>query len=515
MQAWSRRSVLAGTAAAIGLAAGSKPAGAQTSTTLRMAVPSDFTTLDPAFIADETGSLIIDAVLPKLITYRPGGSWDWELMIAQSLEPLDAKTVRFRLRPGLQWSDGFGPITAEDVQFTFERVIDPALASPYSADWEKLEGVEVVDALTGIIRLKEPFSPLFTSSLPWDTGTIVSKRAVMQIGGRLGTEMPACGGPYRLAQWRPKQQIVLERNPAWDGPPPGFERVIVLPIDDQKAAELAFESREIDFTEVSASSLPRLRASPPADAELQEFTSLFYFWLGMNVQKPPFTDPRVRRAVKLAIDVDGILEAAFFGAATRATGAIPKGLIGHRDRGTPGRDVEQARALLSEADLAGGFDCTLDTINRTDWRTAAEVIQGNLAEIGIGVTINPSDAGSFWSLGDDSQGDYAQNMDLTLKEYYAAPDPSWVTVWFTCNQIGLYNWERWCNDEVDRLQNEGVVEQDPAKREAIYQRMGELMEESDAFVFITYPPKAAMHRSSVVPANLPNGRPRIALFRPA
>ena len=163
------------------------------------------------------------------------------------------------------WTNGFGEMTAEDVKYSFERMIDPKLKSNNAPDWKLLDRVDVVDKYTGVIVLKAPFPGLFLGTLTRSAGTIVSKKAVESVGGSYKTEPPATSGPYLLKEWRPKDRIVLARNPGWSGPRPDFDEVHIRPIGDQKAAELAYEAGEIDVTDIAVSSVPKLQKAPPAN----------------------------------------------------------------------------------------------------------------------------------------------------------------------------------------------------------------------------------------------------------
>ena len=123
----------------------------------------------------------------------------------------------------------------------------------------------------------------------------------------------------------------------------------IYPIEDEKTAEIAFEAGELDYTEISLSSLPELKANPPAGVKIVERPAMSYVWLGMNVDNPALGDVRVRQAIQKAVDVDAVVEAAYFGVAERSTGIIAPGLPGHRDIAPPKRDLEGAQALLDEA----------------------------------------------------------------------------------------------------------------------------------------------------------------------
>jgi peptide/nickel transport system substrate-binding protein len=169
------------------------------------------------------------------------------------------------------------------------------------------------------------------------------------------------------------------------------------------------------------------------------------------------------------------------------------------------RDLDKAKALLADAGLGGGFQTTLDVHNKTDHLSAVQIIQANLAEIGIDVQINPHDSGTFWTLGIESEGDAWKGVQLIYNRYSMAPDPYWATAWFTPDQIGEWNWERWNSEEYGKLHMAAVAEPDTQKRHDMYVRMQDLMEGSGAYVFITHDVNAIIYRDWIVPALRPDG----------
>lgn len=513
----SRRLFLRGSASLALLLAARGSAGAQERKVLRLRTYSDINSIDPAFVmTTETDGNITMAIYSRLVTYEPGERWTWRLDAAESIEQVDATHVRFKLRPGIKWTNGFGEMTAEDVKFSFERIADPKTESPYQGDWAALDHVEVGDALTGTIVLKHPFAPLFSTTLPWNAGNILCKKAVESVGGDINTSSPASSGPYAFQEWTPKQRVVLVRNPDYFGGAAAFDEVHLLPISDDKTAEAAFLAGEIDYTDISATSVPTFRENLPSDAELHVRPTETYYWIGMNTAHPLFQDQRIRQAVQYAVDVEEIIGGAFFGVTPRATGIVAPGLIGYRERNLIERpDLEKARAVMAEAGVAGGFKCTLSVLNQTDRVTACQILQAQLGRVGIEVEILPYDSGTYWSLGLEKDGDYWKDLQLMFLRYTSAPDPSWATVWFTCEQVGIYNWERWCSEEYTQLHHKALQESDPEKRHPIYVRMQDLMEESGAYVFVTHDAGASLSRTSIVPANMPNNRAIVGEFRPA
>jgi peptide/nickel transport system substrate-binding protein len=178
-------------------------------------------------------------------------------------------------------------------------------------------------------------------------------------------------------------------------------------------------------------------------------------------------------------------------------------------------DPDKAKQLLAEAGMPNGFECTLDILNKQERVNAAQAIQAQLAEVGIKVTIQQHDSGTFWSLGDQKAGDSYKKIQLILDRFSMEPDPSWATVWFTPEQIGVWNWERWNSPEFGDLHKKALVELDPAKRDVMYKRMQDLMEESGSYVFLTHEVVGVLYRDTLAPAIWPNGTPIYYQFRRA
>jgi peptide/nickel transport system substrate-binding protein len=477
----------------------------------------DFLGLDPCFSAIVLEENIMGTIYNKLISYKPGEKWETQLEAAESIEQVDTTHIKFKLKPGILFTNNFGEMTAEDVKFSFERIIDPANNSPVKGDWATLDHVEVTDKYSGVIVLKSPFQPLMNSTLPYIGGNIVSKKAVESVGGKFTTKPPCSSGPYFLKEWKPKQLTVLARNELWKGPKAAFDEIHIFPIDDEKTAEIAFEAGDIDFTRISIPSYNKYKQNPPANSTVINRPSLYYVWLGMMVENPKFKDIRVRKAIQMAVDVPSVLEAAYFGVAEPATGFIPPGLLGYREKTLvpPEANVEGAKKLLAEAGYSKGLTLTLDVLNKAVNNTAAQVIQANLAQIGVKVQINQHESGAFWTLGSEKDGDRWKNIELILIRYSGAPDPIWATQWFVTEQKGIWNWERFSSAEYDELYKNALGEADPVKRDKMYQKMQDLLEESGAYRFLTHEATPIMYRNTIIPALRPDGVPLMRHFKKA
>ena len=217
----------------------------------------------------------------------------------------------------------------------------------------------------------------------------------------------------------------------------------------------------------------------------------------------------MRKAIQHAVDVESILQGAYSGVTERAYGIIPPPLPGKRS--TTGLDYnpEKARALLSEAGVSG-LELDLKTFNEQARVLAAQIIQANLAAVGITAKVLPLDSGPFWDMGQESKGDAWKDLQLWLMRYGSEVDPFGPFQWFVRSQVGIWNWERWSDDEFEALYQQGLAETDPEKRHQIYIRMQEIMEATGAYVWITHDPEVFVHRTSLSPVITPDGN---VLFR--
>ena len=471
---------------------------------------ADFANLDPAFWQSGPDLTMIHVLFPKLIEYKADTKWEWELSAAESIEQVDDLTINFKLKPGLKWTGDYGEVTAEDVKYSYERYLDEKLNSPNKGDWAALDKVEVTGKYSGVIRLKSPFAPIWWSTLPFSGGAIVSKAATEKAGGKFTTDPGATAGMYKIETWKPRESTVLVPHDGWNGKKAAYDKITILPITEPKAAEIAFEAGEVHVTDVAMSSVENLKKSRPKGSNLETRPSADYTWLGLNIANPKFADIRVRQAIAKAVDVEAILQGAYFGVPERSKGMVAPGLLGHRDAyEPPPRDVEGAKALMKAAGISS-LDVELELPNTTEFVTAAQIIQANLSEIGVNVQINQLDSGAFWNVASEKK----EALEMTLKNFTSPADASWSSQWFISEQKGSWNWEWLESEEFDKLHVSALEESDKAKRTAMYHRMQEIMDESQGFIWIMHPPRVVLSSGSVSPGLFPNGRFKLSDFKP-
>ncbi len=466
-------------------------------------IERDIQNLDPANRIGSVEGNILRSVMRRLVMFKPG-VYEWEPDAAESINQVDDKTIEFTLKKGIMFQGGYGELTAEDVKFSYERFNNPkegAEPATYAKDWGALDHVEVTGTHSGRIILKNPAPALWVIALADVSGCIVSKKAYEELGDKVLTTAIGAG-PYILAEWKPNESVTLRADPAYMGDQPAIKEIVLRPIQEPKTAQLGFRSDEVHFTKLDDPAAADALADDP-NADIIKLPSINYVWIGMNVEKAPLDDLRVRQAIRMAIDVDEVILAGYNGTVTRANALMAPGLLGHwTDAPVHARDVEGARKLLEEAGHGGGIEVRLTLLNQSQYVTAAQVVQAQLAEAGITLNLEVLDGGSYWSMG---EGEAGENLELSLQQFGGKADPSFQTQWFVSEQVGEWNWQRWKNADYDKLNTEAESTVDEAARAAGYIKMQQLMEDSAAYVWLTHEVNIFASKKWLAPAILPNG----------
>ncbi|MBI3506584.1 MAG: ABC transporter substrate-binding protein [Proteobacteria bacterium] len=499
----NRRNMLAGSAAVglAGLLEGNWEALAQTGarTKINVRIDRDLSVLDPAGRTGPWDGNVVRSIFQRLMKQKPNSA-ELENDAASEVKQTSPTIVEFTLKPGQMFTDGFGEMTAEDVKFSFERI---GLSTPgskeatYRGDWVNLEQVEVTGKYTGRIVLKVPRANLFDIAIGDVSGCIVSKKAV-EARGEAHNRQPVGSGPYKVTSFEAQRGATLTRNADYKGTAPKFEEVNIRFINDARTTELALRSGELDFAV-----LPPTVAGPLASVQglsVLEAPSIAYLWIGMNMEKAPLNDIRVRKAIRLGLDVDQMLIAGYGGKAPRLNTLLPPQIFGHwNEAPVYKRNVAEAKALLQQAG-ATNVKLKLLVLNQPAFQNMALVAQALLREIGVTLDVDVQEGGTYWSSG---QGDTGKNLDMFLLRFNGKHDPNFIMQWFVSTQIGNWNWQRWSSADYDKLFTQAAGELDKAKRRELVVQAQKLMDESSAYVWLTNEINFIVHRSWLKPTAVP------------
>lgn len=388
----------------------------------------------------------------------------------------------FHVRQGVKFHDGT-PLTANDVAFSINRIMDPAVASPRADDFAVVSSIDVPDEYTVVLNLSQPFSPLL-AKLAATLNVIVSE-ATVEKNGDLQSVVNGTG-PFKMVEYLPQTRMVFERNPDWWGVDadgnqlPYLDGIVANFYPDPTARTTAIQTGNVDWIEyVPAPDIAILNAD--ANVEVVGGLSANFRSLYLNVDVPPFDNKLVRQALSYAIDEQAVVDLALFGTGgVPATGTtIPaSNFYGVKDSPYVGRNVERARALLAEAGFADGFTFDLYVTSTYDFlRTPAEIIQSNLADIGVKANIVAED----WSiyLPKVMDGDFA--VTLLGESGQSDPDDFLYNVFYTGNGGNLSHFS---DATLDALLDRGRQVSDVEERRAVYREAQELIFDLAPHVFL-------------------------------
>jgi peptide/nickel transport system substrate-binding protein len=484
------------------------PAEKVSTALLRVHLDEDIENLDPAIQPGHADGNVATNIFQNLVSFKPGTYEPVNELAEKWQGSEDGLRWDFTLKQGVQFHKGHGEMTADDVKFSFERVAGltkPKLESPYASDWAALKVVEVKDKYSGTVVLKEPYAPLMTTTIPQQAGEIVSKKAVEELGDKFGTN-PVGTGPYEFVEWKRKQRISLKRFAENEAvvdfaEPPPWEAIDFVVIGEDNPTLIALETGELDFAVLPTAAIDRIEEGGQFDVTNK--TTLNYNWIGMNVLHENLKDKNVRLAVRYGVDVPSILEGAFDGRWEQATAILPPGMpIGYWEEAPKyERDVEQAKQYLADAGAEGLKLVMAVSADEPGAETVAEIVQANLNEVGFEIEVQVQEGGVF---GQATKEGNAQRQ-LFYTGFTTNPDPAWSTVWFTCDQVNIWNWMSWCNEEYSRLDKEAARTTEEDARHEMYIQMQQIMDEDVPAVWVAWPTDFFATKKGIKPSLAPDG----------
>lgn len=445
--------------------------------TLRFLARLDAEELDP-HVGTDTTAIIAGALIYEGLVENVRG--EIQPLLAESWEiSEDNLTYTFDLRDDVVFHGG-RPMTAEDVVYSLERVMDPETRSPNAANYEDISSVEAPDDQTVVITLAQPFAPLLFQLSALSSSVV--DREVVESDGLSGP--PGGGtGPFMLDTHNVGRNLSLAANPDyWHAELPYLDGIEFTWNPDDNARAAAIRSESVDLLFQPA---PTFMETLMNDPNLKWYggSGSLSLHLLLNTSKEPFDDERVRQAVFHTLDRQELLDVANEGYGIPLNGGyLPPDRWGGLQEPVYGEpDLETARELLAEAGYPDGFEAELTVIGSSAFQLRqAEVEQAQLAEIGIDITLNPVDASVSRDLTDS--GDF----DMYQSGFGLRADPNERFTAAFHSEGGL-NWAGWSDEEFDGLIEEARVVGDQAERAELYEQADRILAERGpaAFTILT------------------------------
>jgi len=452
--------------------------------TIRVSQDVDADTMDPRLTTNTTAYRSTDLIYDSLVIQDE----DLKLkgLLATSWETDDSLVWIFHLRTDVTFSDG-EPLTADDVVFTYETMIDPDFGSPYRSLVNPIVAIEALDDFTVQMTLEQPYAPLFSYL---DIGIVPEHIASTNPEQLLAN--PVGSGPYTLANWDKGSLISLEaREDYWGGAPNLNIDIVIVP--DPTARAQALEAGDLDLvmSPLAPQDVTRLSRDPNiAGAELP---GLGVTYLNINVQDPILSDVKVRQAIGMLVDTETIGGFIYQGMDSPATSMLLPSWPAYTDAvAQPTFSPDDAAAALADA---GWSDTNNDGILDKDGQDlsfvlsthsedpnrvqAVEYLQYLFSEAGIDCTVNISDWPSFFATVLDGEHDIALLGWLNLND----PDRMFHR---TLHSEGANNWAKYSTAAYDAAVETGRTVSDEAARTAAYRTAAGIIAEELPYFIILY-----------------------------
>ncbi len=434
--------------------------------TLRVGLAEDPDVLDPTLARSFVGRVVFAGLCDKLfdideklaIVPQLATSYEWSA---------DSKVLTLKLRSGVTFHDG-EKFDAAAVKFNIERH-KTMPGSNRRGELAPVTTVEVVDASTVKLHLSAPFSPLL-AQLADRAGMMVSPKAAQAEGEKFGAR-PVCSGPFRFVERIAQDRIVLERYPQyWNKDAIHFDKVVYTPIPDATVRLANLRAGQLDFAErVASSDMEKILADKRLKAS--RITEIGYQGLTINVgksdkakQNPLGRDARVREALELSIDRQGLAQVVMDNEATPGNQWVAPGNPYYaKNVPVPRRDIARAKALLEEAGVPHP-SFTLVTTTTSDAQRLAVVIQSMARESGFDIKIQSTEFATSLNMAD--KGDY----EAYILAWSGRADPDGNLFSFdACNQP--LNYAGYCDAQTDALLTQSRTLREPADRKKVYEQI--------------------------------------------
>lgn len=447
--------------------------------TLRLALAHEPDSLDPHYLLTTEAFRIVEQLYSSLVTLDkdmnvvPDVAEEWTINA-------DATRFDFKIRPGILFHHG-REIEAADVEYTARRLAD---GSPYEYIFRDLDEIIVPDKSTISFTFGRPAAHFLAAMAPRWTG-IVAQEIVDEVGLD-GMKTSASGsGPFKLVEWSPQQQVVVARNENYyESPLPYLDEIIWTPVEDEVSRVNQVVSGTMDLDIDGPGKLFDTYAGS-GEIEVLEGAVCSFLYLGFNAARPPFDAKEARQAVAWAIDRQQIVDFVASGHGVPITGG-PIGPESHWAYNGleiyTAPDPERATALLQEAGVAAGTEVVLVTTSGGAWSDIAQVIQQQLAPVGINVRIEAIEGGAANTRVFDEH-----DFDLTIRRWGTMIDPNDFTGEFFYS-TGAYNFGQLKDPMIDEMLDEGIAVADEAERKAIYAEIEQyLAAEAVPYAFLYRP----------------------------
>ncbi|RYG72172.1 glutathione ABC transporter substrate-binding protein [Lentibacillus lipolyticus] len=434
---------------------GGSDGGSDAPSEITYASTSDAAGLSPIDTNDSVSSNVTYQVYETLFVQNPE-TLEPEPLLAKSYETPDENTWVIKLKEGITFHDGT-PFNAEAVKHTFDQLKDPERAAPRASLLDPVSSIEVKDEYTVVLNTEEPYGPML-AALSHTNAAIVSPKADKE--GNINKK-PVGTGPFVFEEWVQGDHITLKRNEDYWRDPAEIETVTFKVVPETSTAISMLETGEVQFIDkIPSDYIGRVESLSGVEVQKSEGTRVSY--LGFNMEKEPFNELKFRQAVAHGINQEAYVS-QLNGLGVHNESFIGPKVFGYNEEAKSAGyeyDPEKAKQMIKENGYKGQ-ELTLFVANRDNYMKMAEIVESQLTEIGLNVSIETMEWASF--LDTARQGDY--EMTFLGWANSTADGSELLYPNLHADNIGSSNYVRYDNSEFNKLveQSRSSVDQEVRK----------------------------------------------------
>ena len=446
--------------------------------------------LNPILASDSASSTINSYIFNGLLKYDK----DLNLVcdLAEKYEVLNGGlTILFKLKKNIIWHDG-KPFTVKDVKFTYEKLIDETIRTPFSSDYLMIKKFNVIDDYTFSVEYESSFAPILES---WCIG-IIPKHIFEKedINNSKYNRQPIGTGQYKFNKWVTDQKIVLNANPDYYDGQPYIKQYLFRIIPDQSVQFLELRNETIDEITLTPDQWNAYQVFFKNYTKY-EYPAFSFTFLGFNLEKEPYNNKLFRQAINYAIDKKDIIKGVLSDKAKEANGIFPPQSWAYKEIEPFEYNPTKALNLLKEIGFSKNNQGLLDynkqkfEINiitnqgNKSRELTAQIIQEQLKKIGLIVNVRILEWSTFIN-----QYVNEKKFDAIILGWNIAVDPDQFSLWHSSQSSkGQYNFMSYKNDIVDELLVKARSTFNKEERIKYYHKIQDVMREDPPCIFLYYP----------------------------
>ena len=440
--------------------------------------------INPLLAIDSASSEITDWLFNGLVKFDKNANIVPDL--AKSWKFENNTTLIFKLKENIKWHDGV-KFTAEDVIYTYNLLSSKKLTTPYSSSFKDVKSVELIDKFTIKVVYKKPY---FKALNIWMMGILPKhlwEKEKKPMQSKLNKFAIGTGAYKMIKAFEVNKQIVLVANKEYYEGKPKIDKIIYHFVGDESTNFLMLKANKLDISSLSPMQVDRqLNKEFKENFNIYERASNSYTYMGLNLRKAPFNNPKIREAIALAVNKQELIDLLFFSHAKECSGPFMPGTnVYPKDFKPLGYNPKKAQELLKELGYtkSNPLEFTISTSSSDIRVKAAEVIQQQLLKIGVKAKIRVMEWQAFLNT-----VIHPRKFEAMILGWSMPLTPDAYSLWHSkADKKGGFNLVGYHNSKVDKLITKAKSEIDRDKFGKIYQEIFKTIVKENPYIFLFIP----------------------------